>query len=154
MSAKDGANFVRYFFYRGTSRNPELRRQLVSLAYATAREQMLAPSKILIRSSLHRTTSVSGGRHAIDPKGWHITLAFKDKSQELVGIHLTSHGYTDNKDTFVLKEAVCREVKPDDTPRGPIDSEKVVWPSDMELDEYKDSPVAYSHLPDPGVKSS
>ncbi|RDA88821.1 hypothetical protein CP532_5515 [Ophiocordyceps camponoti-leonardi (nom. inval.)] len=140
---KGGVNFVRYYFYKVGGPSPSQREQLVALAYATARELMQAPSKILIRNA--------AGRHVIDPKGWHITMAFKDKDQELFGTHMTSHGYTSGKDDFILEEAVCRQEKPDETPRA---EGKVVWPKDEELIEYKDSPIAYSHLPDPKAKRS
>lgn len=49
MSLPSGANFVRYYFYKGFQMDPVTKQKAVALAYATAREQKLAPSKILIR---------------------------------------------------------------------------------------------------------
>lgn len=95
-------------------------------------------------AALHDTTSVGGGKHAKDPDGWHLTLAFKDNEQDTLGIHVASHGYTSGKDDYVLLKATHRGAKSDDTPRR---SGKVVWPGEAELEEYKT--VAYSHLPEP-----
>lgn len=47
--AREGVNFVRIFFYGGNTISPERKRSLVALAYATARDQLLAPKAILIR---------------------------------------------------------------------------------------------------------
>ncbi|RMD44834.1 hypothetical protein DV735_g420, partial [Chaetothyriales sp. CBS 134920] len=153
MASKGGANFVRYFFYRGFEMDAETKQRAVALAYATAREQKLAPSKILIRASLHDTTSIGGGKHARDPNGWHLTLAFKDKEHEAIGYHVASHGYTAGKNNFTLVRATHGNEKPDDTPRGGRDSGAVVWPKEEDLVEYKDSPIAYSHLPVPSSEA-
>lgn len=89
------------------------------------------------------------GRHVPDPKGFHCTLAFKSEDQLLRQYHVASHGYTNSKDDFVLKEATHAPEKADDTPRGGRKSGKVVWPPINELEEYVDSPIGYSHLPKP-----
>lgn len=49
MAARGGAHFVKYFFYAGNTISPDRKRQLVALAYATARDQKLAPKAVLIR---------------------------------------------------------------------------------------------------------
>lgn len=49
MAAKGGVNFVRYFFYAGNTISADRKKALVALAYATARDQQLAPKAILIR---------------------------------------------------------------------------------------------------------
>lgn len=49
MAAKGGVNFIRYFFYAGNTISPDRKRKLIALAYATARDQKLAPKAILIR---------------------------------------------------------------------------------------------------------
>lgn len=49
MAAKGGVNFVKYFFYAGNTISADRQKALVSLAYATARDQQLAPEAILIR---------------------------------------------------------------------------------------------------------
>jgi len=103
-----------------------------------------------VRSDLHNTTS-KNGQHILDPKGWHGTFAFKIEDQVQRNFHVASHGYTDGKERFILKEATHTPEKADSTPRGGKNSLKVVWPeSPGDLEEYKDSPIAYSHLPEHG----
>ncbi|KFH41450.1 hypothetical protein ACRE_078400 [Hapsidospora chrysogenum ATCC 11550] len=58
--------------------------------------------------------------------------------------HVASHGYTNGKEDFALKQATHSQEKKDSTPRR---GGKVVWPDEAELEEYADSPIAYSHLP-------
>ncbi|KAL1973783.1 hypothetical protein VTN31DRAFT_5343 [Thermomyces dupontii] len=72
-AAAGGVNFVRFFFYAGNTISPSRKKALVALAYATARDQQLAPKAILIRSDMHDTTT-AGGQHVKDPKGWHGTF--------------------------------------------------------------------------------
>lgn len=48
-AARGGVNFVRIYFYGGNTISAERKRSLVALAYATARDQLLAPKAILIR---------------------------------------------------------------------------------------------------------
>ncbi|KAL4934186.1 uncharacterized protein BDV17DRAFT_248553 [Aspergillus undulatus] len=144
--AREGVNFVRIFFYGGNTISPERKRSLVALAYATARDQLLAPKAILIRSDMHNTTT-NNGRHVVDPKGWHGTFAFKGSDQLLREYHVASHGYTDGKEDFALKEATHTSEKADSTRRGGPRSDKIVWPAEELLEEYKDSPIGYSHLP-------
>lgn len=61
---------------------------------------------------------------------------------------MASHGYTDGKQDFVLKEATHTPEKADTTSRGGKGSGKIVWPEADLLEEYADSPIAYSHLPE------
>ncbi|KAF9885155.1 hypothetical protein FE257_000681 [Aspergillus nanangensis] len=147
MAAARGANFVRYFFYAGNTISPDRRKALVALAYATARDQQLAPKAILIRSEMHDTTTIEG-KHAKDPRGWHGTFAFKVNDQVEREFHVASHGYTNGKEDFTLRAATHTPEKQDKTPRGGKKSGKVVWPSEALLEEYVDSPIAYSHLPE------
>ncbi|KAK6810747.1 hypothetical protein RU639_013606 [Aspergillus parasiticus] len=146
MAARGGVHFVKYFFYAGNTISPDRKRQLVALAYATARDQKLAPKAVLIRSDMHDTTTIDG-KHAKDPKGWHGTFAYKADDQEEREFHVASHGYTNGKEDFTLKEATHTPEKLDRTPRGGRRSGKVVWPAENLLEEYVDSPIAYSHLP-------
>ncbi|EEQ34592.1 hypothetical protein McanMca71_002445 [Microsporum canis] len=146
MAATSAISFTRYFFYVGNTIKAETKTALVALAYATARTEQLAPEAILIRSELHDTTTIDGKR-VKDPKGWHGTFAFKDGGQVKREFHVASHGYTNGKEDFVLKEASHTPQKADNTPRGGKDSGKVVWPQEKFLEEYVDSPIAYSHLP-------
>ncbi|KAJ5485475.1 hypothetical protein N7539_005463 [Penicillium diatomitis] len=148
-TAKGGVNFVRIFFYSGNTISAERKKSLVALAYATARDQLLAPKAILIRSDMHNTTTSKSG-HVMDPKGWHGTFAFKASDQLLREYHVASHGYTNGKEDFTLKEATHTSEKADNTRRGGPLSDKVVWPPEEFLEEYKESPIAYSHLPGQG----
>jgi hypothetical protein len=44
-----GVNLVRYFFYAGNTIKKQCKQELVTLTYATARDQQLCPKEILIR---------------------------------------------------------------------------------------------------------
>lgn len=99
------------------------------------------------RSAIHNTTS-AGGKHNTDPKGWHVTIAFKTRDQVAREVHVASHGYTISKDNYTLLEGTHMPEKSDSFPRGGKDSGKVIWPSEDLLEEYEDSPIAYSHLPE------
>ncbi|EQL27858.1 hypothetical protein BDFG_09338 [Blastomyces dermatitidis ATCC 26199] len=96
---------------------------------------------------MHDTTTVEG-KHVKDPKGWHGTFAFKADDQVEREFHVASHGYTNDKEDFVLNEATHTPEKEDKTPRGGRGSGKVVWPAEDLLEEYVDSPIGYSHLPE------
>ncbi|KAK2800031.1 hypothetical protein FQN50_008270 [Emmonsiellopsis sp. PD_5] len=139
-AAGGGVNFVRIFFYDGNTISPARKKSLVALAYATARAQVLAPKAILIRADLHRTTKIDG-KYVQDPKGWHGTFAFKTEDHIGQEFHVACHGYTKDKEDFVLKEAEHTDAKADGTNRG---KDRIVWPADDELIEY----MGYSHLPE------
>lgn len=82
-------------------------------------------------------------------RGWHGTFAYKDSVQVDREFHVASHGYTDGKENFSLMEATHSPEKGDSTPRGGKKSGKVVWPvKEGALEEYVNSPIAYSHLPE------
>lgn len=98
---------------------------------------------------MHDTTTLDG-KHVKDPKGWHGTFAFKIDDQVQRSFHVASHGYTEGKENFILKEATHTPEKADVTPRGGRRSGKVVWPTEETLEEYVDNPIAYSHLPENG----
>ncbi|KZF22826.1 hypothetical protein L228DRAFT_282907 [Xylona heveae TC161] len=80
-AAKGGVNFIKYYFYEGNTITAARKSALVSLAYATARDQQQAPKAILIRADIHNTTTIDG-MHTEDPKGWHGTFAFKTDTQD------------------------------------------------------------------------
>ncbi|KAL3481024.1 hypothetical protein BJX99DRAFT_254005 [Aspergillus californicus] len=145
-AARGGINMCRIFFYAGGSITEIRKRALIALAYATARDKLLAPKAILIRSDLHRTTTIDG-KYVINPDGYYTTISFKCIDQVAREYHVASHGYTNGKEDFVLKKATHRSEKPDDTTRGGRKSGKVVWPAEDLLVEYADSPIGYSHLP-------
>jgi hypothetical protein len=98
---------------------------------------------VFIRSDLHDTTSVNGVWQK-DPDGYHCTLAFKDGSQVERDFHVASHGYTAGKEDFTLRKATHTQEKKDTTKRR---GDKVVWPPEHRLEEWQDSPIAYSHVP-------
>lgn len=81
-----------------------------------------------------------------DPEGWHGTFAFKDDDQVSAELHVASHGYTGGKEDFALVKATHTTEKTDRTRRGGKNSNKVVWPMEELLEEFKDSPIAHSHL--------
>ncbi|KAK2005683.1 hypothetical protein LZ32DRAFT_596750 [Colletotrichum eremochloae] len=143
MASASGVNFVRYFFYAGNTISKQRKKALVALAYATARDQKLAPKAILIRADIHDTTTING-KHDKDPNGWHGTFAFKDDEQVKEKIHVASHGYVNGKEDFILKEATHSAEKNDSIQRR---GGKVVWPDEDELEEYEYSPIGYSHIP-------
>ncbi|QSS49027.1 hypothetical protein I7I53_09274 [Histoplasma capsulatum var. duboisii H88] len=58
-AAGGGVNFVRYFFYAGNKISSSRKKTLVALAYATARDQILAPKAILIQLVLFSFLQVS-----------------------------------------------------------------------------------------------
>ncbi|PYH81544.1 hypothetical protein BO82DRAFT_383629 [Aspergillus uvarum CBS 121591] len=147
-AANGGINMVRYFFYQGSTITPKQKKALVALDYATARDLQLTPKAILSRSELHKTTSMEGKR-VENPRGWHGTFAFKNNDQVERSFHVASYGYTNGKEDFILKEATHTPEKRDGTPRGGKGSGKVVWPPEKEkLEDYVDSTIAYSHLPE------
>ncbi|KAG5931393.1 hypothetical protein E4U53_001800 [Claviceps sorghi] len=145
MASTSAINYVRIFFYAQNTIVPERRQKLVALAYAAARKLTVAPTAILIRlilnsSDLHRTTLVKG---QVMKDKWHGTFSFKDKNQEKRNCHVTTHGYTEGRDDFILKEAIHMPEKPDDTIKA---DGKVVWPAENKMEEYEDSPIGYCHL--------
>ncbi|KAI0415332.1 hypothetical protein F5X98DRAFT_365280 [Xylaria grammica] len=142
MSATTGVNFVRFFFYAHNTISKPRKQALVALAYATARDQLLAPKEILIRADIHNNKEINN-RGGQGLNGWHGTFAFKGSKEVESGFHVTTHGYTKGKDDFALREAAHSHAKMDSTPKQ---GGKIVWPSRDELEEYVDSPIAYSHL--------
>jgi len=94
------------------------------------------------RADIHDTTTINGKRQK-DPHGWHGTFAFKDSQQVQREFHIATHGYTEGKENLVLKDATHTAEKKDSTPRR---GGRVVWPNEEELEEFVDSPIAYSHL--------
>ena len=107
----------------------------------------MGSNQIWNRSDVHETTTTDGKR-VKDPKGWHGTFAYKDNVQMDREFHVASHGYTDGKENFTLTESTHAPEKSDSTPRGGKKSGKVVWPVKGKLEEYVNSPIAYSHLPE------
>lgn len=103
--------------------------------------------RLCIRSGIHDTTTIDG-KHAIDPLGFHVTIAYKYGDHVTTENHVVSHGYTGGQQSFDLTEATHTPEKADTTPRGGRSSGKVVWPSANLLEEYKYSPIGHSHLPE------
>lgn len=83
------------------------------------------------------------------PRAGMELLPTKDSVQMDREFHVASHGYTDGKENFTLTESTHAPEKSDSTPRGGKKSGKVVWPvKEGVLEEYVNSPIAYSHLPE------
>ncbi|POR37769.1 Uncharacterized protein TPAR_02035 [Tolypocladium paradoxum] len=136
-------NVVKYYFYRKNMPSPEEMQKMIALAYQTARDRKLYPKAVLIRSHLHNTTS-SGGKHRKDPKGWHITLCYKDARQLAGDRHVASHGYVTDTASWAFREATHAGEKADSTIKS---SGKPVWPSDP--DELWAAPeIGYGHFPE------
>lgn len=110
-------------------------------------ESLSGANQIQIRSDIHETTTMDG-KHGKDSRGWHGTFAYKDSVQMDWEFHIALHGYTDGKENFTLMEATHSPEKGDSTPWDEKKSGKVVWPvKEGALEEYVNSPIAYSHLP-------
>ncbi|KAI2734412.1 hypothetical protein DTO013E5_9993 [Penicillium roqueforti] len=138
-------NMVKYYFYRGMlPENQQRLRDLIALAYQTARDRKLYPKAILIRSNEHSSTS-QGGIYKPDPLGWHVTLCFKDDVQLASNTHVASHGYVKGKGDLTFLQATHSGVKPDSHLKS---SGKPVWPSEMELDVAPE--IGYGHFPSAG----
>ncbi|OJJ51294.1 hypothetical protein ASPZODRAFT_12132 [Penicilliopsis zonata CBS 506.65] len=133
-------NIVKYYFYRGMMpEDKELLKNMVSLAYQTARDRKLYPKAILIRS-----TSING-RHQEDPNGWHLTFCYKDQEQLKSNVHTACHGYTPGKDVWQLVKSTHAGTKPDSVLKM---NGKPVWPSEDELEVAPE--IGYGHIPSPG----
>lgn len=91
-------------------------------------------------SEIHDTTSIHGRRQK-DPRGWHVTLCYKDAEHAKKGTHVTCHGYVKGKDDLEFIEATHAGEKSDSWVKS---SGQVVWPSEDELDVAPE--IGYSHL--------
>lgn len=93
-------------------------------------------------SVVHDTTSNPfTGKYEKDPKGWHVTLCFKDLMQLENNTHVTSHGYCKGKVDLEFVEATHYPEKPDSTKKR---NGQPVWPDESQLSLYPD--IGYSHL--------
>jgi hypothetical protein len=57
--------------------------------------------------------------------------------------HVATHGYTNGKEDFSLKDATHTPEEKDSTPKA---NGKEVWPDWEDLEKYENSPIAYSPL--------
>ncbi|KAH6919343.1 hypothetical protein BKA70DRAFT_1555224 [Coprinopsis sp. MPI-PUGE-AT-0042] len=155
MSLPVGVHIVNFWFpKRVAALSRSQKEKLVALSYAITRAQGIIPVDVFVRSTLHKTTFVRGRGHIIDPFGWHATVSYKDATQQYD--HWTAHGYTNGQNDFILKHAIHTPAKPDNTPKGGLSMNQVVWPSKAHLVEWIPSPggrgVAY--CPPPSALSS
>ncbi|PYI21632.1 hypothetical protein BO99DRAFT_60249 [Aspergillus violaceofuscus CBS 115571] len=135
-------NIVKYYFYKGMVPKEQDRvRQLVALAYQTARDRKLYPKAVLIRSEVHDTTSINGIRQK-DPLGPHVTLCYKDENQLAHGTHNASHGYVRGKDNLEFLRATHAGEKADTTTKQ--NGMKIVWPPESELEAIPE--IGYGHI--------
>lgn len=88
----------------------------------------------LIRSNIHRTTRAGNG-YIDDPKGWHVTVSFKDHELEQTKQNITAHGYTYGEHNFTLKEVTYTEAKSDTAGHNP---RKPAWPDNSRLVDWED----------------
>ncbi|KAJ5642291.1 hypothetical protein N7490_006291 [Penicillium lividum] len=136
-------NLVKYYFYKGKMpKNPKDLRDVVALAYQTARDMKLHPRAILIRSKHHKTTTING-QTGEDPKGWHLTFCYKDDQQLINKTHTACHGYTSDEYSWELLESTHAGDKPDSVKRR-YSRNANVWPGPEELDEAPE--IGYSHI--------
>ncbi|TPX15843.1 uncharacterized protein E0L32_000177 [Thyridium curvatum] len=137
---------VRVFTYQTNPINSTIMPDLVQLAYKTAIDKGLAPTTLLIRSILHKSTK--GGP---DPQGYHVTLSIKYPETPRDN-HVTAHGYTPGRDNYQFVSATFGDTQIDATPRRGFHKskgEKVVWPDLAGLVEWENSPVTFPAPPAP-----
>ncbi|RMZ79732.1 hypothetical protein DV738_g3262, partial [Chaetothyriales sp. CBS 135597] len=136
-------NIVKYYFHGGNPPASEQRlRQLVALAYRTARDREIYPHAVFIRSDVHDTTRING-RYQKDPLGAHVTFSYKSRDHLGRETHVTAHGYVKDRKTLEFRESTHMEEKSDSILLG---SGKYVWPGPEDLWEAPD--VGYSHMPE------
>ncbi|KAJ5240308.1 uncharacterized protein N7469_001899 [Penicillium citrinum] len=123
-------------------KNPKDLRDVVALAYQTARDMKLYPRAILIRSKHHKTTTING-QTGEDPKGWHLTFCYKDDKQLINNTHTACHGYTKDETSWELLESTHAGDKPDSVKRR-FSRNSNVWPEPEELDEAPE--IGYGHF--------
>ncbi|KAK4117130.1 hypothetical protein N656DRAFT_743098 [Canariomyces notabilis] len=136
-------NIVRYYFHKANIPATEQRmRQLIALAYQTARDKELYPKARIcpVRSPVHDTTTINGRRQK-DPRGAHVTFSYKTQDQLGRETHIACHGYVTDTETLEFKEATHAEEKPDSTKKV---SGKAVWPSEAFLWEAPE--IGYGHM--------
>ncbi|KAK5996195.1 hypothetical protein PT974_04623 [Cladobotryum mycophilum] len=124
-------NVVKHLMYKGiVPKDSAQRQKLMALGYQTARDRSLYPKAVLIRSGVHGTT-----RRKRDPKGLHVTLCHKDRTQIIRRTHVASHAYVSGNTNLKLIEATHAAEKPDSIRRK---RRKPVWPSEeqLEMTEY------------------
>lgn len=127
------SNQVKFYIYK-TLKNQLAKRDLdhiAQIAWRAAVDQQMHPTRILIRSDLHDTT-----RGKPDPKGWHFTVCYKDRTTETIGSHVAYHAYTVDKGLpYQFREGSFTAAKPDSTKRGT--KGEVVW-DDSKIEEVRD----------------
>ncbi|KAM0276624.1 hypothetical protein ACHAQH_006581 [Verticillium albo-atrum] len=98
-------NIVKYYFHAQQVPRSDARiRQLVALAYQTARDKQLYPKAVFVRSEVHSTTTINGRRQK-DPRGDHVTFSYKTQDHLGLETHVACHGYVKDPDTLEFKEA-------------------------------------------------
>ncbi|KAM0278421.1 hypothetical protein ACHAQH_005176 [Verticillium albo-atrum] len=133
-------NVVKYYFYRLNRPADTRMRQLIALAYQTARDRELYPKAVFVRSEVHDTTTINGRRQK-DPKGEHVTFSYKSIDHLGRETHVSCHGYVNNAKTLEFREATHASEKPDSTLKR---NGKEVWPDNDEIWEAPE--VGYGHL--------
>ncbi|CCF33121.1 hypothetical protein CH063_05373 [Colletotrichum higginsianum] len=133
-------NIVKYYFHAQQIPRSEARmRQLVALAYQTARDKQLYPKAVFVRE-VHSTTTINGRRQK-DPRGDHVTFSYKTQDHLGRETHVACHGYVKDPLSLEFKEATHAAEKPDSILKR---NNKPVWPNDEDLWEAPD--VGYGHM--------
>ncbi|KZZ95536.1 hypothetical protein AAL_04767 [Moelleriella libera RCEF 2490] len=115
-------------------------RQLIALAYQTARAKELYPKAVFVRSEVHSTTTINGVRQK-DPRGDHVTFSYKTQDHLGRETHVACHGYVKDPVTLEFTEAAHADEKSDAILKS---SGKAVWPGVDELWEAPD--MGYGHM--------
>lgn len=92
----------------------------------------------------------------MDPNGWYyLSPSFPIYTYNYIrhaGLYsrvITYHLYTKGKVDYTLKYASAAPEKADSIVKS---GTKFVWPNEEDLEEWQDSPIAYSHVKDPSVE--
>lgn len=93
-----------------------------------------------LRSAVHNTTFING-KYQRDPKGYHLTISYKNADQVEKRTHVSSHGYVTDESSLGFREATHSKEKPDSQPKR---NGQPVWPPKDVLVEVME--VAYSYL--------
>ncbi|KAI0106080.1 hypothetical protein F4814DRAFT_452456 [Daldinia grandis] len=124
---------IKYFRLKGTA-IPQSQHEIwknITLAYQTATDHEPNTKEVLIRSTVHNSTSING-KYQRDPEGYHLTISHKNEDQVQKKTHVSSHGYVTDATSFKLKEATHVKEKLDSYRKR---NGKPVWPTKFEPGE-------------------
>ncbi|KAF2671390.1 hypothetical protein BT63DRAFT_412427 [Microthyrium microscopicum] len=102
------------------------RQELARLAIETGLKFKPDLAVVLIRSTMHATTTRRGNTKK-DPLGWHVTVSFKNATDQANGQHLTAHGYTKGSSNLELNSWTSDQNHKADTFQDYYGKE--IWPT-------------------------